>query len=91
MKKEYYTAIEASEYLGVNRQTIYLRQNRGELIAHIINNIKHFKKEDLDKLKIKKSYDPTVISFNNLKGGVGKSFSALFTAFVLAEKKKKYC
>ncbi len=87
-EKTFFTAKEAAEYLGKSKQTIYNYERAGKLPSQKVNDVTVFNKSDLDKIKLTKPREKTIISVNNLKGGVGKSTVALFVSQILSDKWK---
>ena len=65
LTKEWYTVIEAAEYLGVSRRTIYKLTEEGRLPAFRIGQERHrrFRKQDLDNVPqtiTKSEHGPTL-------------------------------
>jgi excisionase family DNA binding protein len=51
MLKEWYTVMEAADYLGVSRRTVYKLCEDGRLPAYMVSQRRRrFRKEDLDEV-----------------------------------------
>jgi Mrp family chromosome partitioning ATPase len=83
-----YDTLSAAKELGESRTTISQKINRGELLTFAINN-RHYIPEVFLDYTPKRQKKCVVLTFSNIKGGVGKTSISTAYAVFLSKLGKK--